>query len=666
MEKKRLILLASPTLRRGPLSALQRFVRDYERFLDKYEIVTTEGCHRAILRSGVLQNHDDFAVHSGYHGGVVRLSSIVVDERERQTIEAVIYFIDPRDPSSIFPETNAIKRECVVHGVTFLSTSRAAREWAAMKWAEETPHFISSAEIGGLHLLRPLSKETIALIAHDGKKKELLMFARDHFDFLLNFRERVATGTTGTLLNGERPDSDRMTQEEWDKEEFAPICAELRQKIETAKLKQFVNPMKSGPKGGDVMIAMKVLERDCQRIVFFENPLKPHEHTEDIQLLERTGRLRGKYTICVHDQNAAESFMKHWEATPNPSRFLISSALERLFGVKCVVIESSGNRTWEKLKKAAGSFLLAHIVTLANDRKKLGQDLRVSVSWGIGSSGVVTEMKNALNRLSDIDQKQENLESSRHEVEDGLAYSTIDDYPFRTYSLADDRYFRPGNVIVAPIQGLVGSVDETVEANEIAHRMKELFNGHYVPLAANALVQKSGDEEQRRLDRERRRLRFEKVDAHWENTDVVLATAGPAGEKPFEERPNTPRFRDFIEEVMERKVCGDLGGLLLDRSGKPVELERFDTFGMSADQLKKVRMRRGVVIVSGAQEERTDITLAALLGGWISVLITDTDFARNLLKELASRVDSKQVTLMPPETDGPLVSCVRRAIGMER
>lgn len=408
---------------------------------------------------------------------------------------------------------------------------------------------------------------------------------------------------------------------------------------------------------------MKVLNRECQRIVFFENPMKPHEHTEDIQLLERTGRLRGKYTICVHDHKTATRFVEHWESTAhvaNPPRHLLSFVLERLFGVRCVLVESNPieGKTWDNLREAAGWFLLSHIATLANERKKASEKVRVSVSWGIGSSKVVAEMHHLLDRLKALQQRlQTNYGMFRDDMEDVAGYA---DYAFQTYSLADDRYFRPGNVVVAPIQGLVGSVDEMVEANEIAHRLKELFGGRHEPLAANALVRGDGDE-----GRERRRKRFEEVYSHWDNTDVVLATAGPVGEELFKDRPETPHFRGFTAEMETLGACGDVGGLFLNRWGEPVPPKRFDPTSMSALQLKRVRARGGVVVVAGAQPARVDITLAALMGGWISVLITDMEFAKKIVSNMAEHIRRKEQKLMPPDTDGPLLECVRRAIGFE-
>jgi methylglyoxal synthase len=642
------------------LSALQRFVRDFEDFLKKFEIVTTEGCRRALLRSGLLQTHRHFKAElPGYLGGIVHLSALVVSEEKR--VEAVIYLIDPKDLSSIFPETNAIKRECVVHQITFLSTSRAAREWATIKWKSPEPHFVTPKNLQGLRLVRSLEEETIALIAHDGKKKELLKFAREHFDFLLRFRSRVATGTTGGLLNGGDPDPSRLNPAEC--KELAPLCRDLAARIQAAKKKgkikrneQFVDKKPSGPLGGDVVIARMVLSGSCRRIVFFENPLEPHEHTEDIQLLERTGRLCGKSTICIHDQSTAAWFVGRWKAAAkDPQPLLLSFVIERLFGAKCILVESRENwrDTWEDLREAAAWFVLSHIATIANERKKLSESVRFSVAWGVGSSQVAKEVVARLDRLRVLEQSLWRRPTfDRDDLEDGSGGAFVgSDYPFQTPSLADDDYFRPRNVIVAPIQGLVGSEDEDVEANEVASYLAEFFRGTHLPLAANVLVKRGGDTD-------RRRRRIQEVYDHWSTTDVILATAGPLLEH-YEDRPRTPHFVGFTKEMGKLGACGDLAGLFLDPRGRPIIGDHFERVGMSAEQMKKVCARRGTIVVAGAQAERAEITLAALIGGWVSVLVTDTRFARNLISSASKLVLEGELGLISPDNDGPLVETAR-------
>lgn len=98
------------------------------------------------------------------------------------------------------------------------------------------------------------SIETIALIAHDGKKADMVAFALQHRELLAQF-ELVATGTTGKLL---------------------------RDRVELP-----IERMMSGPLGGDVQIAARVVKGEVQAVLFFVDPLDKHPHDPDIQTLMR-------------------------------------------------------------------------------------------------------------------------------------------------------------------------------------------------------------------------------------------------------------------------------------------------------------------------------------------------------------------------------------------
>lgn len=93
----------------------------------------------------------------------------------------------------------------------------------------------------------------IAIIAHDGKKADMV-------SFLLNYKsvlgkiELVATNTTGGL-------------------------------VENAGLK--VTRLLSGPIGGDAQIAAMAAEGKLDLIVFFRDPLDKHPHEPDVQMLMR-------------------------------------------------------------------------------------------------------------------------------------------------------------------------------------------------------------------------------------------------------------------------------------------------------------------------------------------------------------------------------------------
>ena len=95
----------------------------------------------------------------------------------------------------------------------------------------------------------------IAIIAHDGKKAEMVQFLNEH-KTKLNAEniQLIATGTTGT-------------------------------KAEKAGFK--VNKLLSGPYGGDAQIAARVAEGKTNMVLFFRNPLEKHPHEPDIFMLMR-------------------------------------------------------------------------------------------------------------------------------------------------------------------------------------------------------------------------------------------------------------------------------------------------------------------------------------------------------------------------------------------
>ena len=96
--------------------------------------------------------------------------------------------------------------------------------------------------------------KTLALIAHDGKKADMVAFALSNKEVLQKY-DLVATKTTGQLL------------------------------IEKCDLN--VRQMLSGPLGGDAQIAGQVAEGKIEAVFFFVDPLTANPHDPDIQGLLR-------------------------------------------------------------------------------------------------------------------------------------------------------------------------------------------------------------------------------------------------------------------------------------------------------------------------------------------------------------------------------------------
>ena len=93
----------------------------------------------------------------------------------------------------------------------------------------------------------------IAVIAHDGKKADIVAFIMKRLDFFGSVNI-IATGTTGTHI------------------EHAGLA---------------VDKKKSGPLGGDAQIASLIAEGGIDAVVFFIDPLDVHPHQVDVSMLLR-------------------------------------------------------------------------------------------------------------------------------------------------------------------------------------------------------------------------------------------------------------------------------------------------------------------------------------------------------------------------------------------
>jgi methylglyoxal synthase len=193
-----------------------------------------------------------------------------------RVLDGAIYLINPVDPSSTFPEAVALKRQCVIHQKPFISTVASARDWI-----ENERMHAGFAPDPGADSLYALETQTIALIAHDAMKPQMMAYAADHFDVLSRFAHRVGTGTTGQQLN------------------------ELAWSRGWPQDKNWVERYQSGPMGGDAQIADRVLEHRCQRAIFFEDSHVARQHEADIQLLERAVTTVTDETVCMTSPRVA-------------------------------------------------------------------------------------------------------------------------------------------------------------------------------------------------------------------------------------------------------------------------------------------------------------------------------------------------------------------------
>ena len=116
-------------------------------------------------------------------------------------------------------------------------------------------------------------QKNIALIAHDGKKNELIQWCADNKS-TLEKHFLCGTGTTARMI--------------------------------TEKTGLPVKGYNSGPLGGDQQIGAKVVEGKVDFIVFFSDPLEAQPHDPDVKALLRIAQV---YDIPIANNKATADFM---------------------------------------------------------------------------------------------------------------------------------------------------------------------------------------------------------------------------------------------------------------------------------------------------------------------------------------------------------------------
>ena len=113
----------------------------------------------------------------------------------------------------------------------------------------------------------------IALVAHDGKKKELVEWC-DKNKEILKGHFLCGTGTTARLI--------------------------------AEKTGLPVKGYNSGPLGGDQQIGAKIVEGQIDFIIFFSDPLTAQPHDPDVKALLRIAQV---YDIPIANNKATADFM---------------------------------------------------------------------------------------------------------------------------------------------------------------------------------------------------------------------------------------------------------------------------------------------------------------------------------------------------------------------
>ncbi|MDR1897659.1 MAG: methylglyoxal synthase [Prevotellaceae bacterium] len=108
-----------------------------------------------------------------------------------------------------------------------------------------------------------MQEKTIALVAHDNRKKDLVEWSEFNVDILLNYK-LICTGTTGILIE-----------------------TALRAKLGEKKDQLKITKLKSGPLGGDQQMGSLIAEGKIDYLIFLWDPMEPQPHDVDVKALWR-------------------------------------------------------------------------------------------------------------------------------------------------------------------------------------------------------------------------------------------------------------------------------------------------------------------------------------------------------------------------------------------
>lgn len=129
-----------------------------------------------------------------------------------------------------------------------------------------------------------METKTIALVAHDNCKRDLIEWVRFNQAKLID-HNLVCTGTTGRLVV-----------------EALNTSQEKDDSIVPVKIKR----LKSGPLGGDQQLGALIAEGKIDILIFFWDPMQPQAHDVDVKALSRIAVL---YNIPTANNRATADFM---------------------------------------------------------------------------------------------------------------------------------------------------------------------------------------------------------------------------------------------------------------------------------------------------------------------------------------------------------------------
>ncbi|HEX6753251.1 MAG TPA: hypothetical protein VF093_06660 [Solirubrobacterales bacterium] len=679
-----LILVAANAKRRGPTSGLVKLVREFERYWRTTEtfIYSLEGSHREIWRAGLLHDYEDFvALPAGFYGGLLYATEAVVAAAESESSCHVVYLVDPHDNSSLYPATASIKRQCILNRTPFSTTYQGAARWFRLEWARRASEGKGSGEARELLVAPPpggfgegsdLAEHpgVLALAAHDRHKRAIMDLVDEHAALLTDyFPERWSTQVTGHLLNG-----GSIEDEEYASDILYDVKEEDREEVEERieeKAKEWreqrrpsgpgsagwVTQLTRGREGGVIQLARRVLDDECDTVLFLEDAETPGDQDMEIQVLDRAAQLAGGDCLLLYDERSAGRWAQNLALCAGEDSgacaMTLAEAYRRVFDVELVLVEPDAQpdrkakgrrkvkdadrkRTWRRIASTAATHVLGVLATASREREGR-EPVRLGIPWGGAIGDVIGELPEArdrnglmgaigLRRFVDETPEATKLHRSRdHAISAG-------DWP----PLAEKHLppFDPEELRVVPAVGVIGAQRRSIESHSLVDRAVKILGGDSVPHPAPAFALNAlkGEEDPRDAV----------PNEDWEKLDVLLICAAPLLERPKDAKEGpvmlaTGLPKDLADDY-EGCICA-IGTFYLEDADDGVEERTHDSYthlGISMEQVQKLKEGGAeVVLVNGAdyRDVRQRAAWAALKADLVSTFVTDEKFAWAVLNE---------------------------------
>jgi methylglyoxal synthase len=129
------------------------------------------------------------------------------------------------------------------------------------------------------------TSKTVALVAHDNRKKDLIEWIEWNYKELLQHKI-VCTGTTGKLVE--------------------EAIQKMLEKDGNPSPDFNIFKVKSGPLGGDQQLGAMIAEGEVDFVIFLWDPMQPHPHDVDVKALLRIAVV---YNIPIACNRATADFM---------------------------------------------------------------------------------------------------------------------------------------------------------------------------------------------------------------------------------------------------------------------------------------------------------------------------------------------------------------------